>query len=152
MKSKQIFASMGLGFFFLSSVTFLGAEEVKGLVQEFMEVEDFLSKNKPSAEQRKKILEKNLLDSLRSTLSRKYAAGSPEIQKISMNDVNYERPQNTFKFYVKYKSYYIYYSFLTDPELYFQLPQEEILYVKPDSFDKNGPHKEETQVMPAPAK
>ncbi|WCL47895.1 hypothetical protein [Leptospira sp. GIMC2001] len=124
------------------------AEEVQGLVQEFLEVEDYLSKKKPSPEARKKILEKNLLDSVRNTLSRKISAPATELKNLKVSELSYERPANTNKFYIKYKNYYMYYSFSMEPEIYLQLPQEEILYVKPASFDKEAPHKEESAALP----
>lgn len=124
--------------------------EVKGLINEFMEVEDYLSKKKPSPEFRKNMLERNLLDSLKTTLARKFKTKENELKKLSIEDIDYERQAQTFKFYIRYKTYYIFYDFATDPEIYIQLPKEEILYVRPDSFDKNAPHKEDTTVMPDP--
>jgi hypothetical protein len=124
------------------------SEEVEGLVQEFLEVEDYLSNKKISPEQRKKNLEKNLLDSVKSTLSRKIKAPAKELKELKISDINYERPKSTNKFYVKYKTYYIYYSFTVDPEVYLQTAIEEILYVKPPSFDQSGAHKEETASLP----
>jgi hypothetical protein len=135
-----------LTFILFSSPIF--TEEVTGLVQEFLEVEDYLSNKKLSAEQRKKNLERNLLESVKSTLSRKIQAPSREVKDLKISDINYERPKNTNKFYVKYKTYYIYYSFTIDPEIYLQSAIEEILYVKPPSYDKEGAHKEETATMP----
>jgi len=134
--------------FLILSVQPAFSEEVEGLVQEFLEVEDYLSNKKLSPEQRKKNLDKNLLESVKSTLSRKIKAGSKELKGLKITDINYERPKNTNKFYVKYKSYYIYYSFTADPEVYLQTAIHEILYVKPPSFDKNGAHKEEVASLP----
>lgn len=141
-------------FIFCFMVSSIGvyAGEVKGLINEFMEVEDFLSKKKPSPEFRKKMLEKNLLDSIRNTLSRKYKVLDKELSALKIEEIDYERPVNTFKFYIRYKKYYIYYDFAMDPEIYIQLPEEEILYTKPDNYDKIAPHKEDTTVMPDPGK
>ena len=136
-----------LVFVFLS-VQPIFSEEVEGLVQEFLEVEDYLSNKKLSAEQRKKNLEKNLLDSVKSTLSRKIPSPAKELKDLKISDINYERPKSTNKFYVKYKSFYIYYSFTVDPEVYLQTAIEEILYVKPPSYDKEAAHKEESASLP----
>jgi hypothetical protein len=136
----------------MASSVSVTAGEVQGLINEFMEVEDFLSKKKPSPEFRKKMLDKNLLDSIKNTLSRKYKVLDKELSALKIEDIDYERQVNTYKFYIRYKKFYIYYDFEMDPEIYIQLPKEVILYTKPDNYDKNAPHKEDTTVMPEPGK
>jgi hypothetical protein len=130
----------------------LSAGEVQGLINEFMEVEDYLSKKKPSPEFRKKMLEKNMLDSLKSTLSKKIKDPKNDLKDLKIEEVDYERQANTFKFYIRYKQYYVFYDFAMDPELFMQLPQTEIIYTRPENYDSNAPHKEEGTVMPDPGK
>ncbi len=144
---KQIVSGIAIFFIVFTS---LQAGEVKGLINEFMEVEDFLSKKKPSPEFRKRMLEKNLLDSLKNTLSRKFANPKEELKDLKIEEVDYERQPNTFKFYIRYKDFYVFYDFAMDPEIYLQLPQTEILYVKPLNYNDDKPHKESDTVMPDP--
>lgn len=130
----------------------LSAGEVKGLINEFMEVEDYLSKKKPSEEYRKKMLEKNMIEALKNTLSRKFKNPKSKLKDLKIENIDYERQDNTFKYYLRFKEYYVFYDFAMDPELYMQSPRTEILYTKPVNYNKESPHKEDSTVMPDPGK
>lgn len=139
-----------LGILIVAMPFFLYAGEVKGLIDEFMEVEDFLSKKKPSPEFRKKMLEKNLVDSLKNTLSKKFSNPKEELKDIKIEDIDYERQENTYKYYIRFKEFYIFYEFAMDPEIFIQLPQAEIVYVRPPNYQTDKPHKEADTIMPDP--
>lgn len=122
----------------------LQAQQNTGLAEEFTRLEDHLRNPKLTEEQKKKNFEANLVNSVRSTLSKRFANPKKELKDLKFQDLQTERPEGTNTFYVKYKNYYFQYQFPVDPETYVTLPSEEIVLEKPEGLDlSSGAHKEE---------
>lgn len=85
-----------------------------------------------------------MVNSVRSTLSKRFSNPKKELKDLKFQDLQTERPEGTNTFYVKYKNYYFQYQFPVDPETYVTLPSEEIVLEKPEGLDlSSGAHKEE---------
>ncbi|GBF41890.1 hypothetical protein LPTSP2_11750 [Leptospira ellinghausenii] len=126
------------------TVTVLYSQQSTGLVEEFTKLEDHLRNPKLTEEQKKKNFEANMVSSVRSTLSKRFANPKKELKDLKFQDLQTERPEGTNTFYVKYKNYYFQYQFPVDPETYVTSPIEEIVLEKPEGLDlSSGAHKEE---------
>ncbi|MBL0955163.1 MAG: hypothetical protein IBJ01_10395 [Leptospira sp.] len=126
------------------SVTVLYSQQSTGLAEEFTKLEDHLRNPKLTEEQKKKNFEANMVSSVRSTLSKRFANPKKELKDLKFQDLQTERPEGTNTFYVKYKNYYFQYQFPVDPETYVTSPVEEIVLEKPEGLDlSSGAHKEE---------
>lgn len=126
------------------TVTVLYSQQSTGLAEEFTKLEDHLRNPKLTEEQKKKNFEANMVSSVRSTLSKRFANPKKELKDLKFQDLQTERPEGTNTFYVKYKNYYFQYQFPVDPETYVTSPIEEIVLEKPEGLDlSSGAHKEE---------
>ncbi|WP_039927834.1 LIC11625 family surface-exposed protein [Leptospira yanagawae] len=124
--------------------TTLYSQQNSGLTEEFSRLEDHIRNPKISDEQKKKNFEANMVNSVRSTLSKRFSNPKKELKDLKFQDLQTERPEGTNTFYVKYKNYYFQYQFPVDPETYVTLPSEEIVLEKPEGLDlSSGAHKEE---------
>ncbi|TGL18863.1 hypothetical protein EHQ46_13650 [Leptospira yanagawae] len=124
--------------------TTLYSQQNSGLAEEFSRLEDHIRNPKISDEQKKKNFEANMVNSVRSTLSKRFSNPKKELKDLKFQDLQTERPEGTNTFYVKYKNYYFQYQFPVDPETYVTLPSEEIVLEKPEGLDlSSGAHKEE---------
>ncbi|TGL74097.1 LIC11625 family surface-exposed protein [Leptospira jelokensis] len=122
----------------------LYSQQNTGLAEEFTRLEDHIRNPKLTDEQKKKNFEANLVNSVRSTLSKRFANPKKELKDLKFQDLQTERPEGTNTFYVKYKNFYFQYQFPVDPETYVTLPSEEIVLEKPEGLDLgSGAHKEE---------
>lgn len=129
---------------FSCCVTFLFSQQNSGLAEEFSRLEDHLRNPKLTEEQKKKNFESNMVNSVRSTLSKRFANPKKELKELKFQDLQSERREGTNTFYVKYKNYYFQYLFPVDPETYVTSPSEEIVLEKPDGLDLgSNAHKEE---------
>ncbi|MGV3666245.1 MAG: LIC11625 family surface-exposed protein [Leptospira bouyouniensis] len=125
-------------------VTFLFSQQNSGLAEEFSKLEDHLRNPKLTEEQKKKNFESNMVSSVRSTLSKRFANPKKELKELKFQDLQSERREGTNTFYVKYKNYYFQYLFPVDPETYVTSPSEEIVLEKPEGLDLgSNAHKEE---------
>ncbi|TGN18505.1 LIC11625 family surface-exposed protein [Leptospira idonii] len=128
-------------FIFTASVS---AQASGGLAEEFTKLEDYLRNKKQSPEEKKKIFESNILNSIRITLNRRLADPKKELKDLKIQDVQTERLEGTNNLFVKYKNFYISYSYAVDPEEYLTTPVEEKLLEKPAGADLNAsPHQDE---------
>ncbi|TGN08235.1 LIC11625 family surface-exposed protein [Leptospira ilyithenensis] len=119
-----------------------------GLAEEFTKLEDYLRNQKLTPEEKKKIFETNVINSLKVTLSRKVREPKKELKDLKFKDVQTERPEGTNNLYVKYKNFVISYSYSADPESYYVSPYEEKILEKPNGADLNAAHSEEKAVTP----
>jgi hypothetical protein len=133
---------------FIFSFQILIAQSSASLAEEFTKLDDYLRNQKQSAEEKKKIFETNVVNSVRITLSHKFANPRKELKDLKFQDMQTERPEGTNNLFVKYKNYYISYSFLVDPEKYLASPSEELLLEKPTGADLNAAHSDEKQTPP----
>ncbi len=132
-----------LFFLFVSNLTAQDANSGKTLAEEFSKLDSYLRNRTLTAEQKKKILEGNLLSSIRMTLGHKLENPKKDLKDLKMQDVQSERFSNSNQFFVKYKSYYISYIFPVDPEIYQTSPYEERILEKPEGADLLGAHTED---------
>ncbi len=131
-------------FLLIVSVTFLSAQQNTGLAEEFTRLEDHLRNPKLTDDQKKKNFEANMVSSVRSTLSKRFANPKKELKDLKFQDLQTERPEGSNTFFVKYKNFYFQYMFPVDPETYVTLPTEEIVLEKPEGLDLgSGAHKED---------
>lgn len=129
---------------FSCSVSFIYSQQNSGLAEEFTKLEDHLRNPKLTEEQKKKNFESNMVSSVRSTLSKRFANPKKELKELKFQDLQTERREGTNSFYVKYKNYYFQYLFPVDPETYVTSPSEEIVLEKPEGLDLgSNAHKEE---------
>ncbi|ABZ94093.1 hypothetical protein EHQ92_11485 [Leptospira biflexa] len=129
---------------FSCSVSFIYSQQNAGLAEEFTKLEDHLRNPKLTEEQKKKNFESNMVSSVRSTLSKRFANPKKELKELKFQDLQTERREGTNSFYVKYKNYYFQYLFPVDPETYVTSPSEEIVLEKPEGLDLgSNAHKEE---------
>ncbi|WP_411822733.1 LIC11625 family surface-exposed protein [Leptospira sp. 'Mane'] len=119
-----------------------------GLAEEFTKLEDYLRSQKLTPEEKKKIFETNVINSLKVTLGRKVRESKKELKALKFQDIQTERPVGTNNLYVKYKNYYISYSYTADPESYLISPFEEKVLEKPNGADLNAAHSEEKTTTP----
>jgi hypothetical protein len=118
-----------------------------GVISEFSQVEELVKNKKISRDYRKKTLDKNLVNAVRFTFLRKYPDYQEKIKDLNPTSITFEQQKGTFNYFLKYKDYFIYYSFAVDPELYVQIPSDERFYLKsPELTEDLLPEKE------APAK
>lgn len=129
-----------LQFFLTFSIVM--AQSNTTLAEEFTKLDDFLRNPKQTPEQKKRIFETNVLNSLRNTLAHKYANPKKDLKDLKFQDLQTERPEGTNNLYVKYKNFYIAYSFIVDPELYLTSPVDETLLEKPSGADLNASHED----------
>jgi len=119
--------------FSLISLQSLKAERIlgtSGVISEFSQVEELVKNKKISRDYRKKTLEKNLVNAVRLTFLRKYADYQEKIKELNPANIAFEQQKGTFNYFIKFKEYFISYSFSVDPELYVQLPSDEKFYIK----------------------
>lgn len=124
---------------------FLNAQSSTSLAEEFAKLNEYLKNPKQTAEEKKKILETNVMNSVRNTLAHKFANPRKELKEIKIQDMQTERPEGTNNLFVKYKNYYISYSFVADPEKYLTSPVEESVLEKPAGADLSAAHTDEKQ-------
>jgi hypothetical protein len=118
-----------------------------GVISEFSQVEELVKNKKISRDYRKKTLDKNLVNAVRFTFLRKYPDYQEKIKDLNPTSITFEQQKGTFNYFLKFKDYFIYYSFAVDPELYVQIPADERFYLKnPELTEDDLPAKE------APAK
>jgi hypothetical protein len=128
----------------------ISADPTPGIMDEYTQVEGYINDRKPTNEFKKKNLEFNILTAVKSTLAKKIM-NTKEIKAINMSEIAYEKAKDSHKVYVRYKSFYIYYEFIINPEIYIVSPLDEIVYLKPESF-KPVDSSAEPAPSPAPAK
>ncbi|BDA78948.1 hypothetical protein LPTSP3_g18780 [Leptospira kobayashii] len=133
---------------FFGQILFAQAAETGGLAEEFTRLEDYLRNQKLTPEEKKKIFETNVINSLRVTLARKVREPKKELKDLKFQDVKTERPEGTNNLYVKYKNFVISYSYSADPESYYISPFEEKVLEKPNGADLNAAHSDEKVVTP----
>ncbi|MDF3821475.1 hypothetical protein P3G55_16340 [Leptospira sp. 96542] len=115
-----------------------------GLAEEYAKVEDYLRNPKSNLEEKKKIFESNLYNSVKMSLSKKFADPKKTLKELKFADLQTEKVEGSYSYYVKYKNYYFTYSFPVDPETYITFPVEETVLEKPDGADLNqAAHKED---------
>jgi hypothetical protein len=129
-----------LQFFLTFSIVM--AQSNTTLAEEFTKLDDFLRNPKQTPEQKKRIFETNVLNSLRNTLAHKYANPKKDLKDLKFQDLQTERPEGTNNLYVKYKNFFISYSFIVDPELYLTSPIDEVVLEKPTGADLNASHED----------
>ncbi len=130
------------------SLQSLFADKAPGTIDEFTKVEEFYRNPPASDESKKKILEKNLVSAIKISLIKKYTDHETVTKDLNPSTVSYEIAPGTFNCYVKYKQFYIFLMFATDPSLYLQTPIEERFYIKPESVNLNAgdpTHQNETK-------
>ncbi|TGL57386.1 hypothetical protein EHQ58_13930 [Leptospira ognonensis] len=137
------FITFAFSLFF--SMPFLHAQSSTSLAEEFAKLNEYLKNPKQTAEEKKKILETNVMNSVRNTLAHKFANPRKELKEIKIQDMQTERPEGTNNLFVKYKNYYISYSFVADPEKYLTSPVEESVLEKPAGADLSAAHTDEKQ-------
>ncbi|MCZ8155532.1 MAG: hypothetical protein O9264_05410 [Leptospira sp.] len=135
---------------FTLSISFWGlsAQTGAGLAEEFTKLEEYLRNHKLTPEERKRILETNVINSVKLTLAHKYPNPKKDLKDIKYADMQTERPEGTNNLYVKYKNFIISYSYAVDPELYLTTPTEEMLLEKPSGADLNANHDEKQPSAP----
>ncbi|MBE7411468.1 MAG: hypothetical protein L6Q54_10855 [Leptospiraceae bacterium] len=128
---------------FISFAIFVGfqfsvlAEKAPGTMDEFTKVEEYYRNPPASDEQKKKTLEKNLMSAIKISLIKKYIDHESILKDLSSSTIGYEMAPGTFNCYVKYKQFYIFLMYATDPSLYLQTPIEERFYIKPENANLN---------------
>ena len=100
-----------------------------GVISEFSQVEELVKNKKISRDYRKKTLDKNLVNAVRFTFLRKYPDYQEKIKDLNPTSITFEQQKGTFNYFLKFKDYFIYYSFAVDPELYVQIPSDERFYL-----------------------
>lgn len=124
-------------------------QAIGGLAEEYGKLEEYLRNQKQTPEEKKKILEANVLNSLRSTLAHRLVDPKKELKDLKFQDVQTERLDGTNKLFVKYKNYYIAYLFSVDPESFLISPIEENLLERPVGANLNAAHQDEkSSVIP----
>jgi len=101
------------------------AQTNSGLAEEFLKLDNYLKNVKQSPEERKKILESNIINSVKTTLSHKFNDPKKELKDLKIQDIQSERKEGTNQLFIKYKNFYIAYTFYSDPEVYLASPVEE---------------------------
>jgi|JI8StandDraft_1071087.scaffolds.fasta_scaffold03259_3 hypothetical protein len=133
---------------FLFFCNILIAQSSGSLAEEFSKLNDYLKNRESSPEEKKKVLETNVMNSVKITLSHKFSNPKKEFKDLKFQDIQTERPEGTNNLYVKYKNFYISYSFVVDPEKYLASPIEETVLEKPAGADIKTGHTDE-KVLPA---
>ena len=123
------------------------AQTNSGLAEEFLKLDNYLKNVKQSPEERKKILESNIINSVKTTLSHKFNDPKKELKDLKIQDIQSERKEGTNQLFIKYKNFYIAYTFYSDPEVYLASPVEEKVLEKPANADLNAAHEEKQSVI-----
>jgi len=123
----------------------LNAQANTSLAEEFAKLNDYLQNQKLTPEEKKKILETNVINSVRNTLAHKFTNPKKELKDMKFQDMQTERPEGTNNLLIKYKNFYISYSFVVDPEKYLASPSEETVLEKPAGADLSATHLDEKQ-------
>lgn len=134
---------MFYGFLLLLILSFpVFSGEEKGVAEEFSRVEQSIANPKLSEAEKTKIFEKNILSNLKLSISKRETTVSPN---VDFSKVAWEKVPNSFKIYVRYNEYYIFYDFSRDPSIYLQFPKEEILLKKPKGSGTDPAHGNDQQ-------
>ncbi len=131
--------------FFFFEILSVYPQSSGSLAEEFAKLDEYIRNQKLSTEERKKIFEANVMNSLRTTLAHKFANPKKELKDLKFQDVQTERPEGTNNLFIKYKNYFISYSFVADPEKFLTSPIEEKVLEKPIGADLNSTHTDEKQ-------
>lgn len=133
-------------FFILLSLTMspLFSQSKSGLAEEYTKLEDHILNPRLSDADRKKNIERNLLSSVRSSLSKKFKDPKKELKELKFEDLQSEKGEIPNSYFIKYKNYYFSYVYPIDPEKYLTSPIEESVLAKPDGLElKDSSHKDE---------
>ena len=112
----------------------LVAGPVDNLEKEFSQIEEHYKQDAPSDEDKKKILEKNLVSAVRLSLNRRYLDFEEKTKNLKAETISYQLIEESFSCYVKYENYYIFYKYYKDPRTYYQTPVIEKFFVKPGNM------------------
>ncbi|GBF49032.1 hypothetical protein LPTSP4_05410 [Leptospira ryugenii] len=124
----------------LLTTHFLYAQSSGSLAEEFAKLDAHVKNPKKSADEKKKTLETNLLNSLRSSLTHRLTNPKKELKDLKIQDLVSERQPGTNNFFVKYKNYLIAYQFASDPEENLVNPSEEYLLERSPGDDLSANH------------
>lgn len=118
-------------FFIIIMTSNLIAGPVDGLEKEFSQVEEFYKNDTPSDEDKKRLLEKNIMSAVKITLIKRYENTDSYLKDLNPDKLQYQFMAETFSLYVKFNDFYLFYKFYKDPRMYYQTPIFEKFYTKP---------------------
>ena len=116
----------------------LQAEEQKGIVAEFRAVEEAIRNQDQDPKILKETLEANIIRAMKGSISRRFFETKGKyLADLKIENLAYEKFENTNTFYVKYKSFIVRFDFLRDPERFIQEPVYEKFLIMDDKFDQD---------------
>ncbi len=106
------------------SSSFLLAGPQKGVMLEFREQEEIIRSKKQSEDYRRKTLNRNILNAVRSVINRSFYYEKEAYYKdLDIKNVAYENPTSSLVYFIKFKNFMARLEYELDPSLNIQNPE-----------------------------